>query len=113
LTGNQTLTAMVHVEDSGNETFDFVQSFGLEDPPVEVDGEPVTDTANVTVVNETADNETATEDEETTETDTDATETEGEATTETDTEATETETGVTETEETTTEAEQTETETAE
>jgi len=85
LTSDQNLTAMVHAENSNNQSFDFVRTVGLNDGPVLVDDEPVTDTANVTVVEEI--NETETPGEET------ETETPGEETeTETPGEETETET---------------------
>jgi hypothetical protein len=64
LTENQTLIAMPHVEDSGNETYDFVASGGTDDGPFVADGVAVTADANVTVeLNETAaapENETET-----------------------------------------------------
>ena len=45
---------------SENQTFDFVETVGLLDTPVLVNETPVTDTANVTVVDDTDANETAT-----------------------------------------------------
>lgn len=50
---NQTLIAMPHLDTNGNETYDFVTSDGQADGPYTVNGTPVTDSANVTLVNET------------------------------------------------------------
>ena len=81
--GMQTPTADNESMAGQNQTFDFVDSVGLLDPPVEVNGTAVTDTANVTVVEEDT-NETG------------VTETETGTTTETETgTTTETETGTT------------------
>ncbi|WP_135303346.1 DUF7282 domain-containing protein [Haloarcula amylovorans] len=55
LTENQTLIAMPHLEDSGNQTYDFVTSGGSADAPYVDDEGAVTDAGNVTVAaNETA-----------------------------------------------------------
>ena len=60
LDADQSLIAMPHIEDSGNETYDFVASDGLDDGPFITDGVAVTDRGFVTVeMNETADNDTA------------------------------------------------------
>ncbi|MBX0322366.1 hypothetical protein EGH21_04895 [Halomicroarcula sp. F13] len=64
LTEDQTLTAMLHVDSNDNQTFDYVTTFSLEDGPYVVAGEPVTDSANVTVAdtgNETTETETTTD----------------------------------------------------
>ncbi|WP_225317716.1 MULTISPECIES: hypothetical protein [Haloferax] len=100
LTENATLTAMPHLDTNDNEVLDFLTSNGTEDGPYTVDGEPVTDDANVTV--EAAEPETPTNE---TETPTNETET---PTNETETPTNETETPTNETE---TEAPATETET--
>jgi hypothetical protein len=60
---NQTLIAMPHREtnqanDTANATYDFVTSNGTADGPYLANGTPVTDSANVTVANETNGNET-------------------------------------------------------
>ena len=60
LTENQTLIAMPHEETTGDESYDFVSSNGTDDGPYTADGAAVTDDANITIVNDTADNETAT-----------------------------------------------------
>ncbi|WP_254272647.1 DUF7282 domain-containing protein [Haloarcula marina] len=49
LTENQTLIAMPHRENTGNETYDFVTSGGSDDPPYLTQGGPVVDGGNVTV----------------------------------------------------------------
>ncbi|MFC6975125.1 hypothetical protein ACFQL1_11365 [Halomicroarcula sp. GCM10025709] len=50
LTENQTLIAMPHLDTDGNETYDFVSSDGAVDGPyVDDAGQPITDSANVTV----------------------------------------------------------------
>jgi hypothetical protein len=56
---DQSLIAMPHVEDSGNETYDFVSSEGADDAPFTADGVAVTERAFVTVeMNETDGNAT-------------------------------------------------------
>jgi len=67
-TDNATMGADNETAESMNQTFDFVQTVGLLDTPILVNDTPVTDTANVTVVEDDAENatattETATEDE--------------------------------------------------
>ncbi|MEF8822260.1 MAG: hypothetical protein V5A52_08275, partial [Halovenus sp.] len=52
LTENETLIAMAHQDSNGNETYDFVTTDGAEDGPYLVDDTPVTDSANVTIVEE-------------------------------------------------------------
>jgi len=46
---DQTLIAMPHLENSGNETYDFVASNGTDDGPFIADGAAVTDDGFVTV----------------------------------------------------------------
>ena len=59
LTENATLIAMPHEETTGNETYDFVSSNGTDDGPFTEAGEPVTDDANISVVDETNDTDTS------------------------------------------------------
>jgi signal recognition particle receptor subunit beta len=49
LTENDTLIAMPHEETSNNTVYDFVATDGMEDGPFVADGQPVTDSAAVTV----------------------------------------------------------------
>lgn len=49
LTENDTLIAMPHEETGNNTTYDFVATGGMEDGPFVADGQPVTDSAAVTV----------------------------------------------------------------
>jgi len=58
---NQSLIAMPHIENSNNETYDFVASEGLDDGPFTADGVAVTERAFITVeANATSDTETET-----------------------------------------------------
>jgi hypothetical protein len=58
---NQSLVAMPHIENSNNETYDFVASEGLDDGPFTADGVAVTERAFITVeANATSDTETET-----------------------------------------------------
>ncbi|WP_324665177.1 DUF7282 domain-containing protein [Haloarcula sediminis] len=60
LTESATLIAMPHEETTDDESYDFVSSNGTDDGPYTDGGEAVTDDADVTVVNDTDENETET-----------------------------------------------------
>jgi hypothetical protein len=71
LTEDQTLIAMPHEETNGDETYDFVSSNGTDDGPFTDAGQPVTDDALVTVVNDTNETDDTVTDDNVTDTPTD------------------------------------------
>ncbi len=90
LTENQTLTAMLHEESDGDETFDYVSAAGFVDQPFLDNGDAVTDNASIEIT-DTTETETPTENE-TTETETPTENETTETETPTENETTETET---------------------
>ena len=58
LEDNETLIAMPHLDTNDNETYDFLETDGEEDGPYTEDGEAVIDDAEITVVDDDADEAT-------------------------------------------------------
>jgi hypothetical protein len=63
LQSSQVLVAMPHEETTGGETYDFVASNGSDDGPYVVDGEAVTDSATVVLVDDAGDGDNGADDE--------------------------------------------------